>query len=238
MQRPPISVRVLASVVPDNVLVDWVLKPAQLQHHHRSSMKMTFGDRTLLAITCILAGYQVVAGINELDRVPIIAYTIGFGILLVASLLMIILGFEVMDSSIVVVLSTAIPLSLSLGLVWEHLASYRTLYLVFSIIGFVAICLTRSISIHNKLSTITLAIVHGIAGIIIFLLPGLLAANGTMNRAFVLVGLGGALIGLGGLMLSFLKTGRLILPREKILKVFPGLFMLMTACFVAGFRFG
>jgi hypothetical protein len=59
-----------------------------------------------------------------------------------------------------------------------------------------------------------------------------------MNPGFALVGLGGALIGLGGLLLSFLKAGRPILPRETILKVLPSLFMLMTACFVAGFKFG
>jgi hypothetical protein len=49
---------------------------------------------------------------------------------------------------------------------------------------------------------------------------------------------GGALIGLGGLLLSFLKAGKPILSRETIFKVLPGLLLLMTACFVAGFRFG
>jgi hypothetical protein len=49
---------------------------------------------------------------------------------------------------------------------------------------------------------------------------------------------GGALIGIGGLLLSFLKAGRPILSRETILKVLPGLLLLMTAFFVAGFKFG
>lgn len=201
-------------------------------------MKMTSIDRLLLLIMGVLAGYQVAVGINGLGTVPITAYTIGFGALLVAGLLMIILGFEVLDSPIVVIVSTVIPLSIALGLVWEHLASYRTPYLLFTIIGFLAVILTRLIPIKNKVPTIIIAVVHGIAGMTIFLLPSILAANGTMNPLFALVGLGGAMIGLGGLLLSFLKAGKPIVPRQTILKILPGLLMLMTACFVAGFKFG
>ena len=195
-------------------------------------------DRLLLLLTGVLAGYQVAVGINGLGTVPITAYTIGFGVLLVAGLLLIILGFDVLDSPIVVIVSTIIPLSITLGLVWENLASYRTLYLIFTIVGFVAVSLTRSIPMKNKLPTIIIAVVHGIAGMTIFLLPSILAADGTRHPAFALVGLGGALIGLGGLLLSFLKAGKPIVPRETILKILPGLFLLMTACFVAGFKFG
>ena len=201
-------------------------------------MKMTSIDRLLLLLTGLLAGYQVAVGIDGLGTVPITAYTIGFGVLLVAVLLLIILGFEVLDSPIVVIVSTIIPLSIALGLVWEHLASYRTPYLLFAIIGFLAVVLTRSIPLKSKLPTIIIAIVHGIAGMTIFLLPSILAANGTMKPAFALVGLGGAMIGLGGLLLSFLKAGKPIVPRQTILKILPGLLLLMTVCFVAGFKYG
>jgi hypothetical protein len=201
-------------------------------------MKMSPLDRVLLLVTGLLAAYEIVVGIDKLSTTPIVAYTIAFGVLLVAGLLLIILGFEVLDAPVVVIISTIIPLSLSLGLVWEYLASFRILYLIFTIVGFLAVVLTRSIPMQNKLPTIVIALVHGIAGMTIFLLPSILAANGTMNPAFALVGLGGALIGLGGLLLSFLKAGRPIVPRETILKILPGLFLLMTACFVAGFKFG
>lgn len=203
-------------------------------------MKMTSIDRLLLLLTGLLAGYQVAVGIDGLGTVPITAYTIGFGVLLVAGLLLIILGFEVLDSPIVVIVSTIIPLSIALGLVWEHLASFRTPYLLFAIIGFLAVVLTRSIPLKNRVRvpTIIIAIVHGIAGMTIFLLPSILAANGTMKPAFALVGLGGAMIGLGGLLLSFLKAGKPIVPRQTILKILPGLLLLMTVCFVAGFKYG
>jgi hypothetical protein len=201
-------------------------------------MKMTASDRILILLTALLASYQIVVGIDGLGTVPITAYTIAFGALLVAMLLMLILGFGILDSPIVVIVSTIIPLALSLGLVWEHLASYRTPYLFFTIIGFTTIILTRFLPLPGKLPTFVLAVIHGLSGMTIFLLPSILAADGSMHPGFALVGLGGAMIGLGGLLLSFLKAGRPILSREIILKVLPGLFMLMTACFVAGFMFG
>jgi hypothetical protein len=201
-------------------------------------MKMTAIDRILILIAALLASYQIVVGIDGLGTVPITSYTIAFGALLVAMLLMLILGFGILDSSIVVIVSTVIPLALSLGLVWEHLASYRTPYLLFTIIGFSAIVITRSFPMQGRLPIFVLAVVHGVAGMTIFLLPSILAADRIMRPGFSLVGLGGAMIGLGGLLLSFLKAGRPILPREIILKVLPSLFMLMTACFVVGFKLG
>lgn len=210
-------------------------------------MKISMFNRVLLLITGLLAAYQVAVGINGMGNVPMMAYTVGFGVLLVAGLLMIILGFEILDSPVVVIVSTIIPLSLSLGLVWKHLENWRSLYLGFVIAGFLAILITRSFrmpgaalkpGLPSKLPTITLALVHGIAGLTIFLLPSILAANGAMKPGFALVGLGGALIGIGGLLLSFLKAGKPILPKETILRVLPGLLLLMTAAFVTGFALG
>lgn len=201
-------------------------------------MKMTISDRILLLLTGLLAAWQVAIGIDHLDTLPVIAYTLGFGVLLVASLLLIILGFEVLDSPAVVIVSTLIPLSLALGLVWQHLDVYRTLYLIFTIGGFLAVTLTRLIPTPRKLPIFTLIIVHGIAGLTIFLLPILLAASRTVHPGFALVGLGGALIGLGGLLLSFLKAGKPILSDKTIFKILPGLLFLMTTAFVVGFLFG
>jgi hypothetical protein len=201
-------------------------------------MKMTALDRILLLVTGLLAAYQVAVGVNGLSTLPMIAYSTSFGVLLVAGLLLIILGFDILDSPVVVIVATIIPLALALGLVWQYLAALRTLYLVFTIIGFFAVLLTRSISIESRLPTFVLAIVHGIAGLTIFLLPILLALQGEMRPAFALVGVGGALIGVGGLLLSFLKAGKPVLSGELIFKILPGLLLLMTTCFVVGFMYG
>lgn len=201
-------------------------------------MKLTSSDRILLLFTALLASYQVAVGMDGFSALPIIAYTTGFGVLLIAALLIFILGFDVLDSPIVVIVSTVIPLALSLGLVWQHLASYRTSYLLFTIISFLAVALTRSIQMQNKLPVIILAITHGIAGMTIFLLPIILSIQEGMKPLFSLVGVGGALIGIGGLLLSFLKTGKPILSRNTIMRLFPSLLLVTTVLFVAGFKYG
>lgn len=200
-------------------------------------MKMSPLDRILLLFSGLLAAYQVAVGIEGFSTLPIIAYTIAFGVLLVASLLLIILGFEVLDAPVVVIVSTIIPLSLSLGLVWQHLEAWRIPYSIFVIIGFLAILATRAIRLGSILPTIVLALVHGVAGVTIFLLPAILTLQGRVQALFILVGAGGALIGIGGLMLSFQKTGKPILSREIILRILPGLLLFMTLLFVIGFSY-
>src|SRR4030065_298562 len=117
-------------------------------------------------------------GIDRFSTLPIIVYTISFGVLLVAGLLLIRLGFEVLDSPVVVIVSTVIPLSLSLGLVWENLPSYRTPYLVFVALGFLAILVTRLFPMPGRLPVVVLATVHAVAGLTIFVLPIWLAVQG------------------------------------------------------------
>lgn len=201
-------------------------------------MKMSILDRILLLAMVFLAGYQVVVGIDDFTTLPIAAYTIAFGVLIIAGLLMIILGFEVLDSAMVIIVSTITPLALALGMVWQHLPSLRTGYLVFTVIGLLAVVVTRSLSHRSQLPTSVLILVHGVAGLTIFLLPLLLALQGVMSPAFAVVGIGGGLIGLGGLLLSFQRAGRPILSRERILRILPVLLLATTACFVIGFKFG
>ncbi len=193
-------------------------------------------DRILLLITALLASYQVVRGVAGLSSMAIACYTIGFGVIVVASLLMIILGFEVLDSPMVVIASTLIPQSLALGLVTQFLRPILIPYGIFTVLGFLAVVATR-LSGPKKLAVITLAIVHGVAGLMIFFLPIVLVFQGKTPGGFAWVGIGGMLIGLGGLLLSFLKAGRPLFSRERILAVFPGLLLLTTAAFVAGFMF-
>ncbi len=201
-------------------------------------MKMFVLDRILLLITGLLAAYQIAFGLDGLPTAVTIAYTIAFGVLLVAGLLLIILGFEVLDTPAVVIVSTLIPLSLATGLIWEYFPSFRIFYLIFAILGFLAVSVTRIIPISGKLPIILLAVVHSFAGMTIFLLPIILSISGEAAPGFALVGIGGALIGVGGFLLAFLKSGRPILSQKDILTVLPGLLLLMTLSFVAGFKFG
>ena len=191
-------------------------------------------DRLLLLVTGLLAAYQIAVGIEGLGAFPILCYTLAFGALLVAGLLLIILGFEILDSPLTILVSTLIPLSLSLGLVAEYAPTYVVPYLIFALVGIVAIGITRFTS-PGKTAALVLAPVHGLAGLLIFGMPIALALQRIVPAGFVWVGVGGGLIGVGGLLLSFLKTGRPILARDTILSVLPGLLLLTTAAFVYGF---
>lgn len=198
--------------------------------------KISILDRILLLITGLLAAYQIVIGVNGAGTLSTWAYIIAFGVLLIAGLLLIIMGFETLDNPLVVIVSTIIPLSLSTGLVAQFFPQWSTAYLIFAIIGFVIIVITRYY-ITGPISTIALAVIHGIAGLTIFIMPILLSMQGITPGGFALVGVGGALIGVGGLLLAFLKTGKPILTQNTILTVLPALLLLMTLAFVSGFSF-
>ena len=198
--------------------------------------KMTVLDRILLLITGLLAAYEIVAGLKGVSGLAAWSYIIAFGVLLIAGLLLIILGFEPLENPLVVIVSTIIPLSLSTGLVTQYLPKWSTAYLIFAILGFLIIVVTRYTT-EGAAATIPLAVIHGIAGLTIFLLPIILSMKGAAPGGFAWVGVGGALIGVGGLLLAFLKAGKPILSQKTILTVLPALLLLMTAAFVAGFSF-
>jgi len=198
--------------------------------------EITIRDRLLLLGTSLLAAFQIAAGLDGLPPLSIWIYTIGFGILLVACLLLIILGFEGLESQAVVIVSTAIPLCTSLGLVSVHLISALIPYLVFCIIGFSAISVTR-ITLAGKVPTIVLALVHGLAGLTIIFVPIFTVFKGFSPAGYLLVSLGGALIGLGGLLLAFLRTGKPILSQKTIYQLLPVILFLMSLSFVGGFFF-
>ena len=198
--------------------------------------KISVLDRILLLIMGLLAAYQISFGLNGLNSLSTWSYTVGFGVLLVAGLLLIILGFEGLNNQSVVIVSALIPLSLSLGLISEHASRFTWVYGIFAIAGLIALGITRYTS-TAKFAALILTLVHGISGLIIVFLPILLSIQGLKPAGYSFVGIGGALIGTGGLLLAFLKIGRPLLSERLILTVLPMLLLLMTAAFVYGFSF-
>lgn len=191
-------------------------------------------DRVLLMLAVLLASYQVVVGIDGLGSAAVACYTVGFGMLLVAGLLVVILGFEILDSPHIAVMSTIIPLSLSAGLVAEFSPDLRSIYLFVSLAALLLVVITRYF-MTGKAALITLAFTHAISGLIIFLLPLLVCLKGQTPLRFGLVSLGGALIGVFGLLLSFQKADRLVLSGEKLWSLFPLVLLGVTGAFVWGF---
>ena len=135
------------------------------------ALKMNAQEQIVLLAMSLLGAYQVAIGIEGLDTLPITAYTIAFGVLIVSGFLMIILGFDALDTPWVAALSTLIPLALSTGMVWEHLDRWRSPYLGFAVVGFLAVLAVRILPAPKRLAAITVAVVHGVAGLTIFVLP-------------------------------------------------------------------
>ena len=191
-------------------------------------------DRIALLITGLLAAYLIVMGVEGLPVLATWAYSIAFGVLLIACLLIIINGFEVLDSPWVVIIAAIIPLGLSLGMVIENLPTdWHLPYLVFVVIGFLAILLTRFL-VPDRVATIVLAFVHGVAGLMIFGLPIILVLQGVKAPMYLFMSAGGALIGIGGMLLALLKAGKPILSAERIFMLLPWILLLMSASFVLG----
>ena len=183
-------------------------------------MKTSLLNRLLLLFTGLLAAYQIAVGIEGQELAAILCYTVTFGVLLVAALLLLVLGLDVLDSPFVVLVSTLIPLSLSMGLVVQFFPEIQQFFLLFTVLGYLLILVTR-FSTKRKVAALTLAVVHGVAGVVIFIAPFIVVLQGRAPAGFALVGIGGALIGLGGLLLSFLRAGHPILTRRPYSLCFP-----------------
>jgi len=152
---------------------------------------------------------------------------------MIACLLLLLFGFDILSNRMVVVVSTILPLSFSLALIYSFYATYHKVYSIFCIIGFLLIFFSRYY-LKEKIATIILAVVHGIAGLLIFILPLVLTMSGKMSPQYSLISVGGTLIGISGLLLAFLKMGKPILLKHTIYKLLPGILFLMTFTFIAG----
>lgn len=196
--------------------------------------KVTIPDRLLFLAAIVSASYLIVKGFAGFAGTETALLTIAMGVLVIAGLLLLIFGFEILENKAVVVVATITPLSLSTALIFTYLPRISLLYSLFSALGFLLILFTR-FSAGSKTAAMVLAPVHGIAGMIIFILPIVIYIQGKTTAQFTLVGAGGVLMGLAGLMLAFLKAGKPILSREIIFRIFPSLLLLTTLAFVIGF---
>ncbi len=200
---------------------------------------MNLFDQIVLLITGLIALYLVWRfyqhfSTSEVKPACDVYYMISFLVLLVAGLLLIFFGYDVLSKPLVVIVAYLIPLGLSLGLVAEFYPQHEKLYLAVGIIGLLAIAITKLMNMGG-IGTFALAFFHSIAGLIIFFTPILAVKSGKAPREFLWVTVGGVLIGIGGIALAFLKAGAPILPAEFIFTILAPLLLLMTLAYTYGF---
>jgi hypothetical protein len=160
-------------------------------------------------------------------------YLMGFAVLLVSGLLLIILGLGILASPWVLTVATLIPLGISIGLVEEYFPKWKKIYKWFAVVGFLAIAI-GGIGEIELLRKISVPVFHGVAGLIILLVPFLAKKT---PQGFFWVGIGGLLIGIGGIALAFLSAGKplLFFTEDVVMTILTPLLFLMTGAFALGF---
>jgi len=200
---------------------------------------MTLLDRLTLLATGLVAVYLVWRFYNHYQKsgkTRNIYYTISFAVLLVAGLLLIIFNYDALESPLVIIVAVLIPAGLAVGLVSDVFPKFEKAYLIFAILGLIAISITRFTGPSN-LATIVLIIIHSVAGLTIFFTPITAVVQDKEGSGFLWVTVGGTLIGLGGIALAFLKTERQLLffTADFVFTILAPLLLLMALAFGWGF---
>ena len=122
-----------------------------------------------------------------------------------------------------------------MGLAEQFFPNWKKAFKWFALVGFLAIAVT-SIGGIASIKRFSVPIFHGVAGLVIFLGPFL--AKGA-PKGFFWVGIGGALIGIGGLALASLTISGAplfgIFTKELVFTILAPLLFLMTSAFTLGF---
>lgn len=202
---------------------------------------MTVFDQIILLLTGLTAIYILFNFYKRYQKEKAlydVYYMLGFGVLLVSGLLMIFYGWDILASPYVLTVATLIPLGISMGLMNQFRPKYKKVYSWFALVGFLAIAVT---SIGGmSLKSLAVPVFHGVAGLIIFGLPLYkCAVEKNAVKGFGLVGIGGALIGIGGMALAFMLAGKPlfgIFTADFIFMILAPLLFLMTLAFTFGFK--
>lgn len=166
-------------------------------------------------------------------------YIMGFAVLFVSGVLLIFLGYGILGlggttlSPYILPVASLIPFGISVGLVRQYFPGWKRIYMWFATLGLLAIAVTSIGGMNAK--KIAVPLFHGVAGLVIFLGP--FFAKGAA-RGFQWVGVGGALIGIGGIALAFLSAGASLLgifTADLVFNILAGLLLLMTLAFAWGF---
>lgn len=167
-------------------------------------------------------------------------YMMGFLVLLVSGVLLIFLGYDILGTPFVLTVASLIPLGISMGIAEQYYPKWKKAFKWFATVGFLAIAISAFFQI-DLLRKISVPLFHGVAGLVIFLGPFFVNRFKQAKRAakgFWMVGVGGALIGIGGIALAFLTIGKPLLgifTDALVFNILSPLLLLMTLAFTWGF---
>jgi len=200
---------------------------------------MNWFDRITLLLTGLTALYLIWRFYGRYSKEKAlhdIYYMMGFAVLFVSGVLLIFLGWGILASPYILTVATLIPLGISMGLMNQFMPQYKKAYSWFALLGLLAIAITSIGDMSWK--SIAVPLFHGVAGLIIFGLPLYISfSKESAPKGFAWVGIGGLLIGIGGIALAFLTSGKQLLffSQDVVIMILAPLLLLMTLAFTWGF---
>lgn len=196
-------------------------------------MKLAIFNRIVFLITGIIAGSKIISGMDTYSDLTTFYFTVAFGVLLLACLLLLLIGFEIMENNFVAVVAALIPISLSLAIINNRLPEYYLIYAIIIGIGFLIAIYLRFYA-TEKIASLSFGLIHGVSGTVIVLIPIVLLLTSSIQLQYVFVSVGGIFIGIGGMLLAFVKAGKPILSKELVISLFPIILFIATTAFVIG----
>ena len=203
-------------------------------------METTILDQIILLLTGLTAVYLIYRFIEAIkgktENVShFYHYITAFAVLFVAGVLVIFFDFAILAKAQIKIVATLIPFGIATGLMCEFYKKYAKGYLIFMILGFIAIILLNFNIFEAK---IIYPIFHSIAGLTIFFVPIFAVKNKLADKGFIWVTVGGTLIGIGGIALAFLGAGTPLLgifTAQVVFTILTPILLLMTLAFTLGF---
>ncbi len=190
-------------------------------------------DRILFLITAHVAGIKIVSDMEHHTMVSTGFYTVSFGLVVLASIMLILFGFDLLTNPLVPVVATLIPTTLSIGLVQDYLPQMTLSYSI--LIGIIyVISVWVRFTTPEKTASLVLAMVHGICGLMVVVLPVVLFIHYGLPTKILFVSIGGVIISIEGIFLALQKLGYIRIELKTIFAWFPVMLLAATSAFVLG----
>ncbi|MCF7823684.1 MAG: hypothetical protein K9N35_05880 [Candidatus Marinimicrobia bacterium] len=201
------------------------------------------GSAVALSMIWILIDWQKQL---ETKHISNIYHMIAFSVLLISSLLLSFLGWDILgfmgdgtENKMVAVLASAIPFAWASGIVSRMYPRYGKIYLSIMILGLLLITFSRFMELKT-FGRIIYPVFHSTAGFTVILIPIIAVIKRRMSPAFLWIAFGGSLISMGGISMAFLIAGRQLLffSTPILLSIMAPLLLVTTASYAWGLKHG
>ena len=195
--------------------------------------KISVSDRVIFLLTAIAAGTKIVTGMEHHSIISTFYYTVAFGVLVLASIMLLLFGFTLLENPFMPIVSTLIPMMLSLGLVQDYIpAMVKSYTLLMGLLYLISIY--ARFKATPRTASLILAVVHAISGLLLVIMPHILYFWYGLPARILFVSIGGLVIGVQGTLLAVQKLDIVKIDLNRLLSFFPGMLLISTVGFITG----